>query len=448
MSAEEYLTRRQLFRVLTASTIGNTIEFYDFGIYGLVASLYLGKLFFPAQDPLASTVAAFTTFTVGFVARPVGAAIFGHFGDRVGRKATLISTLSLMGVATLLIGLMPTYEQVGIAGGIMLAVLRVLQGMALGGEWAGSVVLTLEWAHRRRDRGFLAAIPHAGHNIGTGLATVALGLSTLWLGSHSYWAWRLPFLVTIVLVAVGLYVRVGILVSPVFSKLLEERRVERRPVLSVLRRSWRDVLSICFMRAGQQGVIFVFNTFVLTYGTLVLHLPQGQVITWVVIATFLQLLAGPFWARIGDRIGRKRMLLIGMVAMLLFAYPYWMMLDTRMPIVVALAILLSLPIHDMQFGPQAAFIPETFTGRLRYSGSSLGYHLAAAVVGGTGPLLAAALLQRYHTSSPIALYMMVCALVSIIAIGRLPDRSRQDISIEYDAPPGKQPASVTAPRLI
>ncbi len=410
---DQELHRKQLVRAMVSATIGNAIEFYDFGLYGLAASLYLGPLFFPTKDALTSTLVAFTTFWVGFLVRPLGGFIFGHFGDRVGRRATLIVTLLTGGTATVLVGLVPTYAQIGIAGGLILTLLRLFQGLAVGGEWGGSVLLTIEWANYSRRRGFLTAFPQAGAPVGAALATLAFGLSTGLLGRTSYWGWRVPFLLSLFLVLVGLYVRLGILETPAFSKLLEERRTERLPAIQVLRRNWGDVVLVALMRTGQQGVTFIITTFVLTYGVLVLHLPQGQIIMWSVIAGMLEIVTGA-------------------VLMGAFAYPYWAMLNTRMPILVAAAILISLPLQDVQYGPQAAFIPETFTGRLRYSGASLGYQLSAGLVGGLGPIIATSLFQRYHSSTPIAIYMMACAVIGIIAISLMRDRRGQDLSVEYD----------------
>ncbi|HZV49210.1 MAG TPA: MFS transporter [Candidatus Dormibacteraeota bacterium] len=426
------LHRKQLARALVSSTIGNMIEFYDFGLYGLAASLYLGPLFFPAKDVLTSTLVAFTTFWVGFLARPLGGFIFGHFGDRIGRRATLIATLLTGGTATVLVGLVPTYAQIGIAGGIILTILRVLQGLAVGGEWGGSVLLTIEWANHSRHRGLVTAFPQAGAPVGAALSTLMLTLSTGLLGHTSYWGWRVPFLLSAVLVLLGLYMRLGILETPAFSKLLEERRTERLPAIQVLRRNWGDVVLVALMRTGQQGVIFITNTFILTYGVLVLHLPQSQILPWVIIGNFIELFTGPLFGHLGDRVGRKKLILIGAILMGVFAYPYWAMLNTRIPILVAAAILISLPIEDIQYGPQAAFIPETFTGRLRYSGASLGYQLSAGLFGGLGPIIATSLLQRYHSSTPIAIYMMACALVGVIAVSLMRDRRGQDLSVEYD----------------
>lgn len=426
------LDRRQITRALFSSTIGNAIEYYDFGVYGLAASLYLGKLFFPSGNPLTSTLVAFTTFWLGFVSRPLGGLIFGHFGDRIGRKRTLIVTLLLMGTATALVAFVPTYAQVGIWGGVALTLLRLLQGVAVGGEWGGSVLLTLEWANRSRWRGALTAFPMAGAPLGGAFASLAMRLSTGGFGPNSYWGWRFPFVLSIVLVAVGLYIRLGIKETPVFSRLLQERRTARAPVVAVLRQAWHRVLLLALMRTGQQGITFIIGTFILTYGTLVLHLPQTQVLTWVVIGSFLELASVPFWGMMGDRIGRRRTLLIGAAAMLVLAIPYWLMLDTRMPVFVAAAILLGLLVQDIQFGPQAAFIPETFTGRLRYSGSSLSYQLSAGLVGGIGPIIATGLLQTFHSSMPIAFYMIACTLVSIGAILFLKDNSTRDLSVEYE----------------
>jgi MFS family permease len=431
------LTRRQLRRALLASTIGTTIEWYDFLLYGNATALYLAPLFFPRKDAFLSTLAAYTTFLVGFLVRPLGAAFFGHLGDRVGRKATLIVTLSLMGTATFLVGLVPTYAQIGILGGIFLFALRILQGLGLGGEWGGSVLLTVEWGDRRR-RGWLGSWPQLGVPAGLLLGYGALQLFTLSMGAQSYWGWRIPFLLSFVLVLVGLYIRLGILETPVFARLLEERKIERQPVVSVLRYNWREVV-LCFMlRAGETAPALIFQTFWLTYATQVLKLKQAAVYNYVILAAAISLFAIPFFGHLSDRIGRKRTYLIGATVMFCFALPYWIMLDTKVPLVMAAAVILSFIVQDIQYGPQAALMAESFTGRRRYSGASLGYHVGAAIWAGTAPIVALALLNAFHSYVPIALYMMATAVVSFVACALLRERSQQDLGLEYDELPSAQ----------
>jgi MFS family permease len=427
----EQFSRRQLRRALVASTIGTSIEWYDFLLYGNATALYLAPLFFPQKNPVLSVLAAYGTFLIGFLVRPIGAAFFGNLGDRLGRKATLIVTLLVMGVATFLIGLVPTYAEVGIWGGLTLFALRILQGLGIGGEWGGSVLLTVEWGGRRR-RGFLASWPQLGVPMGLLLGYGALQFFTLTLGQHSYWGWRIPFLLSIVLVGIGLYIRLGILETPVFARLLEERRVERTPVVQVLRHNWREVV-LCFMlRAGETAPALIFQTFWLTYATTILKLKQAAVYNYVILAAVVSLGAILLFGYLSDRIGRKRMYLIGAGVMFLFAFPYWALLNTKVTILMALAVVASFVVQDMQYAPQAAVMAESFTGRRRYSGASLGYHVGAALWSGTAPIIALWLLTNYHGSTPIALYMMATAAVSLVAIGLLRDRSGADLGVEYD----------------
>jgi MFS family permease len=438
------LTRRQLRRALLASTIGTSIEWYDFLLYGNATALYLAPLFFPRKDAILSTLAAYGTFLIGFLVRPVGAAFFGHLGDRVGRKATLIATLSLMGMATFLVGLVPTYAEIGIWGGIFLFALRVLQGLGLGGEWGGSVLLTVEWGNRER-RGFLGSWPQLGVPAGLLMGYGALQFFTLSMGQHSYWAWRIPFLLSIVLVAVGLYIRLGILETPVFARLLEERKIERQPVVSVIRYDWREVVLCFLIRAGEAAPALIFQTFWLTYATQVLKVTQPAVYNYVILAAFVSLFAILFFGHLSDRIGRKRLYLIGTVVMFVFALPYWALLNTAVPVLMALAVVLSFIVQDIQYGPQAALMAESFTGRRRYSGASLGYHVGAAVWSGTAPIIALALLNAYHSAVPIALYMMATAAIGFVACWLLRERSRLELGVEYDEVPAAASQQV-APR--
>lgn len=437
------LSRRQLTRAVLASTIGTTVEWYDWAIYAFAAGLYLGRLYFPNSDPFLSTLAAFGSFFVGFAARPLGAMIFGHFGDRIGRKAALIATLSLMGVATFLIGLTPTYAEIGVWAGLILVVLRVVQGISAGGEWAGSVLLTVEWGSRGR-RGFWGSWPQVGVPAAIVLGYSSLQVFTLLLGPGSYWGWRIPFLLSIVMVGIGLYIRLGILETPIFAKLLEERRIERLPVVTVLRTSWREVVLTCLLRTSQFAPSYIITTFILTYAVLALKLNQVSILNYTLIAGVVSLVTTPFFGFLSDVVGRKRLYMLGAAAMFAWALPFWSLLDTRVPVLMFLAIVVAFVVHDVQYGPQATFIAETFTGRLRYSGASLGYHLAALTAGGPAPAIALALLHAFGSSLPIALYMMACAAVGFIAAALLRERSRQDMSVEYDERVQTRPSPVRA----
>jgi metabolite-proton symporter len=443
--ADTATARSNTRRAIIASTIGTTIEWYDFFLYGFAAALVLGKLYFPSKDPTTGTLLAFATYFGGFAARPVGAAIFGHYGDRIGRKKTLIATLFLMGLATFAVGLVPTYAAIGIWGGIILTLLRVMQGVGVGGEWGGSVLMSVEWGHKGK-RGFIGSWPQFGVPAGLVLSIGALNIMNALTTPAQFlaWGWRVPFLFSIVLVGVGLYIRLGILESPVFAKLHAEGKVERTPVWEVLRLQWKEVILTALIRTGEQAPFYLFTVFVLTYGTEVLKFKRGALLNDVFVAAIVSLFSIPFWGYISDLVGRKRLYLIGATVMLLFSFPYFLMLDSKVPLLVLLAIVVSLPIHDMMYGPLAAITAEAFTGRLRYSGASLGYQLASITAGGPAPLIAIYLFSVYKNSAPIALYMAICAVVSIVAASMLVNRDKQDITVEY-AEVGEKPVPEPAP---
>ncbi len=431
------VSRRQLFRAVLASTVGTSIEWYDFFLYGFAASTIFAKIYFPTKDPNTGLLLALATYFGGFLARPVGAAIFGHYGDRIGRKATLIITLLLMGIATFLVGFVPTYAQIGIWGGIILTILRLLQGIGVGGEWGGSVLMSTEWGKPAGGRrGFLGSWPQFGVPVGLVLGYTLL---KLFQPIDPYWGWRIPFLFSIVLVGVGLYIRLGVLETPVFAKVVEQQKVVPVPVLEVIRRNWREIILSALIRTGQQAPFYIFTVYILTYTTKALKFKSGDIYTDVIVASILSLFTVPFWGYLSDIVGRKRLYVTGAVVMLVWSFIYWPLLDTRAPALVFLAIVLSLPIHDMQYGPQASFIAESFTGRLRYSGASLGYQLASITAGGPAPLIAVWLFSTFKSSFAIAVYMAVTALISIAAALALKDRSQQDYSVEYDeAAPGPE----------
>lgn len=421
--------RKQLRRAIVASAIGTTIEWYDFFIYGIVTGLVFAKLYFPQSDALAGTLQAYAVFFVGFVARPIGAAIFGHFGDRIGRKSTLIATLLLTGLATFAVGLVPTYDQIGVWGPILLIVLRFIQGIGVGGEWSGSVLLSMEWAKTNAHRGFIASCPQLGSPFGLALANLAV-LSFSWLSGDEFltWGWRIPFLLSIVMVGIGLYIRLGIKETPVFSRLVREEKVERAPVLEVLKRQPKQVILSAFARMGEQAPGYIYIAYVFTYGTTVLQASRDFLLVGVLAAAILGMLWVPIAGHLSDRIGRKRMYLIAATIAGAFGFVYFTLLDTHSPVWMFVGIALSfLPVMNL-YGPQAALIAESFEPRLRYSGAGLGYQLASIVAGGPAPFIATALFAAFHSGYAIAFYILGCAVVSMIATALLTDHTNKDIS--------------------
>ena len=423
----------QLRKAVVAATIGTTIEWYDFFIYGTAAGLIFPKLFFPNEDPLTGTLAAFGTYFVGFVGRPIGAAIFGHYGDRIGRKATLISTLLVMGIATFLVAFVPSYASIGIWGAIILTILRMLQGIGVGGEWGGSVLISMEWARSHGSRGLVASWPQFGVPSGLFLSNlVILGFSA-WSGADfATWGWRVPFLLSIVLIGIGLWIRLGILETPVFKQLIDTDKIERTPIIEVFRRQPREILLSALLRMAEQAPFYIFTAFVFAYGVGTLKMPRDLILAAVLVASCLSFVTIPLCGHISDRIGRRKMYLIGAAVIGLFGFLYFGMLDSAYPSAVFIAIVLSLIPHDMMYGPQAALIAEAFTPRLRYSGASLGYQLASIIAGGPAPIIATALFATYHSGYAIAVFIAACAVISLVSAGLMPDYTGQDISAEYD----------------
>ena len=423
----------QLRKAVIASTIGTTIEWYDFFLYGTAAGLVFGKLFFPNSDPLTGTLLSFGTYFIGFVGRPIGAAIFGHYGDRIGRKGTLIATLLCMGIATFLIAFVPTYESIGIWGAVILTVLRALQGIGVGGEWGGSVLLAMEWSRTHGQRGLVASWPQFGVPCGLFLSNLAvLGFSYLAGDQFGTWGWRLPFLLSIVLVAIGLWIRLGILETPVFQKLLNTNKIEKAPVLEVIQKQPKEILLSALLRMSEQAPFYIFTAFVFSYAVGTLKMDRNFILTAVLAASCVSFITIPLSGHISDRIGRRKMYLIGAATIGVFGFLYFGMVDTAVPALVFIAIVLSLIPHDMQYGPQAALIAESFTPRLRYSGSSLGYQLASIIAGGPAPIIAGLLFAQYHSGYAISFYIAACAVISLIAAAMMPDYTGQDISAEYD----------------
>ncbi len=430
LSAEDHA--RQLRRAIVASTIGTTIEWYDFFLYSTVTGLVFAKLYFPQSDPLVGTLQAFLIYAVGFVARPVGAAIFGHYGDRIGRKSTLIATLLLMGVATFLVALVPPYASIGIWGAVLLTLVRFIQGVGVGGEWGGSVLLAMEWTRTNAHRGFAASWPQLCVPAGLFLANLAvLVFSALSGDQFLTWGWRVPFLLSILLVGLGLWIRLGILETPIFRRLIEENRIERAPMLEVLRRHPKEILFSAFARMAENAPFYVFTAFVFSYGVTTLKVSRDLLLFSMLAGSLISLVTVPLSGHLSDRFGRRRVYILGAVLTGLYGFLYFALLDTVVPFWIFVAIVVSLIPHDIMYGPQAALIAESFTGRLRYSGASLGYQLASIFAGGPAPLIATALFASYHSGYAIAWYIFICGVISVVATLLLKDYTNKDISADY-----------------
>src|ERR1700733_12761111 len=425
---------RQLRRALLASTIGTTIEWYDFLLYGTVTGLVFGKVFFPGSSPLIGVLQAFGVFFIGFIGRPIGAAIFGHFGDRIGRKATLIAPLLITGFATIAVGLVPGYASIGIWGAVLLTFIRLVQGIGVGGEWGGSVLLAMEWARTSKHRGFIASWPQFGAPAGFFLANSAV-LIFSWLSGDQFlvWGWRIPFLISIVMVAVGLWIRLGILETPVFQKILEEERIESAPVLEVLRRQPKQILLTALLRLPEQAPGYVFGAFIFTYGTGMLGQSREFLLSAVIVSTVLAFLWVTCAGALSDLIGRKRMYMTGCVIMGIFGFVYFAMLDTLIPTVIFIAIAISgVPVMTL-YGPEAALIAESFSPRLRYRGATLGYQLRSVIAAGPWPFISTPLYAPFHSSLPIAIYILICAIIGLVSTALLTDYTNKEISAEYES---------------
>jgi len=433
---------RKMLPILTASTIGTSIEWYDFFLYGFLAATVFPKVFFPELDPVTGTIASFTTNFVGFAARPIGGAFFGWFGDRVGRKSTLIATLLLMGVATALMGLLPGYAQLGLGAPILLSVLRFLQGAGVGGEWGGSVLLSMEYGDNRR-RGFWTSWPQTGVPIGLALSALAvLAFQALFPGSaFTNIGWRIPFLLSVLMILVGLYIRLRILETPAFTQVKQEGSVAHTPLLEVFRYYWREIILSALLRSAEQAPFYIFTTFILSYGVKTLKLSSNLLYTGVVIIAVCSFVMMPIYSIISDRIGRKRWYMIGCVLMAAYAFPYFILLQTKNPVIVIIGMVLSVSLfHDWLYGPQAALIAERFGTRLRYSGASLGYQLASITAGGPAPILATYLVANsahlIGAGPPnytlIAVFIIFMAVVSFISTALLREYAGKDAA--QDAP--------------
>ncbi|MBO0780629.1 MAG: MHS family MFS transporter [Ktedonobacteraceae bacterium] len=437
-SSNKSVTVREMLPVLSASTVGTAIEWYDFFLYNFFAATIFGKLFFPNLDPITGILASFTTYYIGFIARPIGGAFFGWFGDRVGRKSTLVSTLLLMGIATCLMGLTPVYTQVGIFAPLVITILRFLQGAGVGGEWGGSVLLSLEYGDNRR-RGFWASWPQTGVPVGLALAAIVYLIIQAFFpaGSQAFLniGWRIPFFFSAILIIVGLIIRLRILDTPAFTNLKEGNRLARDPLTSVIRHSWKEIILTALLRSGEQAPFYLFTTFVLSYGVTTLKININYLYTGIIVAAVISFVFMPTASMLSDRIGRKRWYQFGTILMAVFAFPFFLLLQTTNPVAVVFSMAFAIGIcHAWIYGPQAAFIAEHFGTKVRYSGSSLGYQLASLTAGGPAPILATLLIAQYHSYVAIAIYIIVMAAISFAATLGLSEFAAKEAQADVDEP--------------
>ena len=427
-SVDESGRKRQVRLAAVASVVGTSIEWYDFFLYGTAAAIVFPAVFFPKSSAYAGTLESFATYAVGFAARPVGAAIFGHWGDRLGRKATLIITLLMMGLASALVGVLPGTATIGVAAPILLVVLRLLQGIAVGGEWSGSVLLSMEWGKQRR-RGLMASWPQMGVPIGLLLGTGAMtAIALSFPDAFKAWAWRIPFLASLLLVAIGLWVRLKVLETPMFARLVEERTVAKVPVAEVIRRYPKQIVLSALLRMSEQAPFYIYTAFALAYIKDHLHKTEGLGLAAVTVGGALELLLIPAFGNLSDRLGRRRVYATGAILMAVVAFPAFLLLNTGAAGLIILAVALIAIPHAIQYGPQSSYIAENFPTGLAYAGSGLGYQAASLIAGGPAPLLATWMLVNFGWQA-ISVYIIACAILTLIAVALLPDRCQADLDV-------------------
>ncbi|HWL13479.1 MAG TPA: MFS transporter [Ureibacillus sp.] len=420
----------QMTKVWIASLVGSSIEWFDYFLYGTVAALVFNQVFFVTEDPTVGLLLSYASLALAFFIRPLGGIIFSHIGDRIGRKKTLVVTLTIMGVATVLMGLLPTYQAIGVAAPILLITLRLVQGIGIGGEWGGSVLLAVEYAPKEK-RGLFGAFPQMGVTIGMFLGSGALTLITSVVSTEAFisWGWRIPFIASSLLVVFGLWIRKGIDETPSFKKVQESGEIPKLPIVDIFKYHWKEVLIAIGGKVVETAPFYIFATFVVSYGTNNLGFRSTQVLVVVMIATIITTILMPVMGSLSDRIGRKKVYMFGTVAMMLYAFPYFWLLEHRTFATLLIATIIGLGII---WAPITAVLgtmfSEIFDAKVRYTGVSLGYQIGAAVAGGTAPLVATALLVQFDNSYvPVALYIMLTAVISLVAVMAVKEKSNQEL---------------------
>lgn len=435
---------KQVRRAVMASFVGTTIEWYDYFLFGTAAALVFPHVFFPESSELGGTMKAFATYAVGFFARPIGGIIFGHFGDRIGRKAMLVTTLTMMGVATCLIGLLPGYSQIGLWAPGLLVTMRIVQGFGVGGEWGGAVLMAVEHGGKNR-RGLFASWVQAGVPVGMLLATGVFSIfSSMDEAAFLSWGWRIPFLLGGLLLAIGMFIRLKVMESPIFADLQAKRerqeaearagkidyppRPGRLPLLEVIHTQRREVLLAMGARFAENASYYIFTVISITFAVQWLDLEKPMLLRGIMLASAVQLVAIPIFGHLSDKFGRRPVYLAGAFATLLFAWPFFLLFETRDTSLIWLAITIGLVIHAMMYAPQAAFFSEMFGTGVRYTGASLGYQVASPLAGGLAPLICTGLLGKFGGASwPLAIYLGIMCLITIIAVWMSRETHRSDL---------------------
>ena len=437
MTTEQQPPRSSIVKVVASSMVGTTVEWYDFFLYGVAAAAVFPAVFFPSDDPTVGTLLALGTFAIGFVARPLGGLVFGHYGDRIGRKKLLVLSLLMMGIATFAIGLLPGYATIGVAAPALLVVLRLVQGFALGGEWGGAVLIVSEHGDPAR-RGYWASWPQAGVPLGQLLANGLLALLAVFQPEEAFqsWGWRIPFLLSAVLVLIGLYIRLAVEESPIFRAAQQRAAAtagagESLPIVQVLRQYPREVLTAMGARFAENVSYYIFTIVVVTYLKSQFDLPSSFVLNAVLIGAAVHFVTIPLWGALSDRIGRRPVYLLGAVGVGVWAFVFFALIDTQDFALTAVAVTGGLVFHGAMYGPQAAFLSELFGTKVRYSGVSIGYQLASIVAGGLAPLIAVALLTRFGTGYAIAVYVAASALLTIVAVATYTETRHRDLADDH-----------------